>query len=87
MDETSIIKLKSSLETTNWDNILNYSDVNVCYNAFIQTFLENMDIHCPVTDKKSDCRKRVDKPWLTTALKKSCKKKNSLYKTFLNNKN
>ena len=71
-------------------NIYDTLDPNEAYNIFLDTFMLLYDKYCPVQNIKLNTNRkdvtRMDKAWITSALKNSCRKKNLLYKQFLKSK-
>ena len=59
------------------------TDVNIAYDNFIKTFVNLYDKHCPVKKICSNVNGNKIKPWFTTGLRNACKKKNNLYRKFL----
>lgn len=74
--------LKLDLASYNWDEVYVYGP-NQAYDAFLFGFLEVYNKHCPVRKYLVTENKYNGKPWLTKSLQKACRKKNSLYKTYL----
>ena len=63
-------------------NVLNLSEVDLAYNAFVSTFVRLYNQYCPIRLVKHFSRKN-DKPWLTNSLMNACHKKKLLYKKFI----
>ena len=61
-------------------------DVNYAYSSFLDIFTKLYNQECPLIKIKK-CGNKNDKddnkPWLTKGIKNACKKKNQLYKNFL----
>lgn len=53
------------------------------YSAFLATLTELYEINC-LLKKSRGKQKYVDKPWITKGLQNACKKKNTLYREYLN---
>ena len=68
-----------------WHSVYNAVDVNTAYNNFIQIIDNLFSKCCPIIGTKSKIN-FLDKPWMTTGLKNSCKKKKLLYIAFLKSK-
>lgn len=65
--------LKMDLTNHNWDEVY-VDDPNQGYDAFLFTFLELYNKHCPI--KKCWVKdKYKGKPWMTKSLQRACKKK------------
>ena len=75
--------LKNELLLQNWDDVMGSTDVNIAYDNFIKTFVNLYDKHCPVKKICSKVNGNKIKPWFTSGLRNACKKKNNLYRKFL----
>ena len=82
INKNTIDLLADNLSEVDWDNVLNLSEVDLAYNAFLSTFVHLYNQCCPIRLVKHFSRKN-DKPWLTNSLKNACHKKNVLYKKIL----
>ena len=82
-DKSCIDALKNELILHNWDGVMGSTDVNIAYDNFIKTFVNLYDKHCPVKNICSNINVNKIKPWFTTGLRNACKKKNNLYRKFL----
>ena len=84
--DENINNLLVALYDTDWVNIYDTLDPNEAYNIFLDTFMLLYDKYCPVQNIKLNTNRkdvtRMDKAWITSALKNSCRKKNLLYKQF-----
>ena len=68
----------------NWNELYSCDDVNVVYNKFISVFNSAYNYCCPV--KRVRIKSNATKPWFTLGLRNACKKKNMLYRRFLQNR-
>lgn len=69
------------LTNYSWDEVY-VDDPNQAHEAFLFTFLELYNKHCPI--KKGWVKdKYKGEPRMTKSLQRACKKKNLLYKKFL----
>ena len=68
-----------------WQSVYNAVNVNTAYDNFIQIIDNFFNKCCPIIVIKSP-RKFSDKPWMTSGLKNSCRKKKLLYIAFLKSK-
>ena len=84
-DDESMNNFKSRLCQENWDLVYGTEDVNNAYNNFIEIFCKHYN-DCCVLRKRQISRKRPDKPWFTQGLRNACRKKNNLYRKFLENR-
>ena len=69
--------LGEKLFMESWHSVYNAVDVSTAYNNFIQIIDNLFSKCCPITVIKSK-RNFFNKPWMTTGLKNSCKKKTLL---------
>ena len=80
----AIMSLKEDLKRQTWADVLNTSDPNTSYNNFLTIFTELYDKHCPIKLSPIKRKKTQDKPWITKGIANACKKKNTLYRIFIN---
>ena len=73
-------------KAVNLDNVTNEDDVNVAYNHVIEIFQASYEKCCPVKKVRVDVNNGCIKPWFTKGLRNACRKKNCLYKKFLQNR-
>lgn len=85
--DDKILKLKSECARINWPNILTNDNVNKDYDLFINKFQKIYDTVMPPTSKTIKCYSNIYKPWITYAISKSIRRKNRLYKNYLQNRN
>ena len=79
----NIENFQAKLAAINWSFLELCTCPNECYNnAFLDRFLPPY-IHCFPLKKCSPTKRKFTKPWFTSDLLKSCRKKNSLYKQYL----
>ena len=82
---SNIDKFKNELTSVNWTELHNYNDPYNAYGGFVYQFTAIYN-NCFLLKRKKATRKNcLRKPWITSGLLKSIKKKNILYKRFLNN--
>ena len=62
-----------------WSYLSNFTDVQLAYTSFCNTFTDLYNRLLPVIAQKKE-EKKLPKPWLTSGLSNSIKKKNKLYK-------
>lgn len=82
-DENCIIALKNELLVQDWNNVMDTNDVNSAYDNFIKTFVHIYNKHCPVNKVCAKDLNNKTKPWITNGLRNACKKKNNLYRKYL----
>ena len=87
IDDETLLVLKNSLQNTDWSPVLddNVTDINIVYKTFLEKFLDIFNASCPVQNIRLKKKSKL-KPWMTSALKRACTKKNRLYKKFLYSK-
>ena len=80
------LKFCRELNSTNWqDLVYSKDDPNAAFDSFNDAIDKSFN-HCfPLV--KLSIRGLKDKKWMTTALKKSSRQKNNLYKIFMNARN
>ena len=76
--------IKSEIENVNWAELPGYNDPSLAYGNFLKKYTAIYNRCFPLKKVKAKGY-TLYKPWLTKALLKSIKKKNVLYKCFLNN--
>ena len=84
MSEKNISKFKNSLDIKSWDNLYEDNNAELAYQKFMDVFSSCFEECFPVisfTKKHSD----FNKPWFSPDLLKLLKKKNKLYKRYVNN--
>ena len=74
INKNTIDILADNLSEVDCDNVLNLSEVDLAYNAFLSTFVHLYNRCCPIRLVKHISRKN-DKPWLTNSLRNACHKK------------
>lgn len=83
--EKNLTMFKNALENINWASVHNSTNVNESYSKFADIITQTYN-KCFKLTKLS--RKRTkDKPWITSALKKSSQVKNTLYKKWIKTRN
>ena len=79
--------LKGKLTDVDWSIVYTSQDVNVSYEAFINTLTLCVDNTIPQTKQQRFNRKKVPKsPWITKTLLRSINRKNNLYYKYVTNK-
>ena len=78
---------ENNLRNINWGGLFNLklNDVNFSFSQLIQNINELLDIHAPYKCFKPK-NKKHNKPWITSGIATSIKKKNNLYKKFCQTK-
>ena len=82
----SLNAFKEDLSKINWAELPGLDDPSGAYKIFIEKYVTIYDRCFPLKRKKVK-QFNLRKPWFTKGLAKSVKKKNMLYKCFLNNPN
>ena len=80
-----INSLNNELCNTDWSPVYSALDVDDSYNTLLSIFIPLLDKHLPFKKKKVFINK-IRKPWISPKLFRCIKRKNELYKIFLNNK-
>ena len=84
LNEEAMANFKNSLQNTDWSAITDndVNDVDHAYNLFLHKFLSIYNSTCPM-ESIAIRQKKASKPWMTSGLKRACRKKNQLYKKYL----
>lgn len=78
-------KLLQLLSQENWEHVTNYNNSNICTDNFIYTFKEHIKSATKII--KIPNYKTKIKPWITTGITESIKKRDQLKKKLLKDKN
>ena len=81
--EKNVAKFRRCLSCINWDNIEGSDDPTKAYSGFLNGFTNVYNDCFPLKNPRKR-RSGIGKPWLSTDLLKSIKKKTRLYKQYLN---
>ena len=85
-NEINVRQFQAELKNLDWQDVHRSTDSSRAYKIFIEKFTCVYDRCFPM--KKVKARKSsIGKPWITNGLLRSIRKKNNLYKRFLNNPN
>ena len=77
--------LKDKLSNVDWDSVCHNDDANVSYNMFVDKFQMLFDECVPKKKiKRHDAKRKPKVPWITYSLLKCIRRKNKLYKKYLN---
>ena len=82
----NIEKFKLELGNVDWADLPGYQDPNQAYGNFLKKYMSIYNLCFPVKRVKVK-KQALHKPWFTKGLSKSVRKKNMLYKSFLNDPN
>jgi len=74
------------MRNTSWDTVVDPGDVSASYTNFIGIFSSKYDKHFPVVTERVKLINGKHKPWITTAILKSVRRKKLLYENWLNSK-
>ena len=80
----NLISFKDELAKIKWTEMPGLNDPSRAYEIFAKKYISIYDRCFPLKKMKAE-RLKLRKPWFTKGLAKSVKKKNMLYKRFLNN--
>ena len=76
-------KFQDSLAEVRWDLVFKQNDVNKAYIMFYELFQRICDKHAPIlTQTATKRRNSAKKPWITTGILKSIRRKQKLYSKF-----
>src|SRR6218665_2405629 len=84
--DESMQNFKQKLSLINWDPLSENLDVNTVFDDFLNKFNHCYNLCFPIKRINGKSSK-TDLPWITLAIRKSIKKKNSMYGKFLKEKN
>lgn len=73
---------KADLKEQAWNNIYETTDINAAYEHFWKIFTSLYNKNCPLQKCTINYKNNMT-PWITTGLRKACRKKNKLYKVFI----
>ena len=82
VNEKTISNLTSKLQAIDW-SILDNKDTNDAYDTFYDTFCSVYNESIPVQTKRYKVHSNKCKPWITTGILKSIRRKHKLYKKSL----
>ena len=82
LDGHSIENFKTELTHICWNDVISCNNVNDAYDLFLNKFSVLFNNHCPL--KRFKIKQIPNKPWLISGIKNAIKKKNNMYKVFLN---
>ena len=88
--EDNLTKFTSILEDENWDDIMracDLGDANGAYDLFFEKYSLAYNTAFPVIIEEKKHRAKFKKPWMTSGILKSCKKKQKLHTRFIKNPN
>ena len=85
MNDANFDLFKTKINCVNWQAD-NESDASVLYDCFHNKLACIYEESFPVQEKTYKVFKNKYKPWITTAILKSIKEKNKLYKKYMQNK-
>ena len=85
LSQSNVNKFITSLQSTDWNTVLNDPDPQSAYSKFVSIYQAVYDKECPLK-KQLVKEKTLRCPWMTPGLLKSSKRKQKLYNKFLKNK-
>ena len=83
LTDSAIFQFREKLATTDWTHTDKTDDVNVAYGHFISKFDSLYNESFPLRTVKRKVYTNVSKPWITSGIMKSIKKKDKLYRVWL----
>jgi hypothetical protein len=81
--ENNINKLRLDLEMVDWTSLFDLTDVNLAYSHFTATFQGAFDKNMPLKQKTLKVHSNAHKPWISSGIAKSIRRKNHLYRCYL----
>ena len=84
-NKENLASFLETLKEVNWSSLDGYHEPKNAYNSFIKKYSESYNVCFPVKKKLTRNHSRLNKPWLSSVLIKSIKKKNRFYKKYLRN--
>ena len=84
VNEDNINNLKIELEQVDWSQMYSLTNIDLAYKLFNDTIENSLNKHILIETKKA--YSNVHKPWITSAISKSIRRKNNLYKNYLTKK-
>ena len=82
--EVTLANFKLELKNSNWAVISGFEDPSEAYRVFVDKYISVYNKCFPLKRVKA-IKLNLQKPWLSKGLVKSVRKKNALYKRYLNN--
>ena len=87
MKGENIKRLKQSLESQDWTELIGKGDVNASFEFFHTVLLSRLDEHCPEKIITISNKSVIREPWLFKGLIKSTEWQKELYKIFIKARN
>ena len=84
-NKENLASFLETLKEVNWSSLDGYHEPKNAYNSFIKKYSESYNVCFPVKKKLTRNQSRLNKPWLSSVLIKSIKKKNRFYNKYLRN--
>ena len=86
-NENAITSFANKISNISWDNIIAPNDTNLSYNNFMNIFGSLYNEYFPLITKRIKIINNRYKPWITSGILKSIRRKNALYRNWINNRN
>ena len=86
ISNSNVLNLKFDLEKYNWSSLYSMLDVNLAYEKFITVFKLIFNKNLPLKQRKVNIKCNNHKPWISSGIAKSIRRKNYLYKQFIQKK-
>lgn len=80
-----LVAFREAVVGVNWTHVVAMTDANVAYNTFFEKFVEIYNIYFPT--RACYPSKKAKKEWITSSLLKKIRKKNQMYKKFVEQRN
>jgi len=85
INDTTLLKLSERLQNTDWSELDNL-DPNAAYETFCKQFDDAYNASLPIESKQYKIHLNKHKPWISTGILNSVKRKHHLYKRYLSTK-
>ena len=84
INPVSLSKFQTKISATNWENVISSTNcADTAYNKFIDSFLSIYNECFPINTKIQKTVYNASKPWLSSGILKSIRRKEALYKRWL----
>ncbi len=83
LNEKNLMNLSENLRDKTWDSVYSCKSPDAAYNVLIEEITDS--INSTIPEKITKCAVGDQKVWLTRGILKSVKKKNTLYKRYIQN--
>jgi hypothetical protein len=81
MNDTQINKIIRTLETENWQSLINNGDINLAYDNLVTKLHNTINLYAPEKTISVNKKNIIRQPWITRGLLNSIKTRDKLFKT------